>query len=74
MLEWSQLGLEIQGLPPAWSRCPPHRFQSSATHDETWTSPQGKANPIRDHYNAVTVRTSETGARAPAAQGRGPRI
>ena len=40
------------------------RIESSQTssHDETWQSIAGKANPIRDHYNAVTVQTLETAA------------
>ncbi len=63
VLEWSHLGLDIEGSRPLGSTV---RIlgSSPATHDETWTSPQGKANPIRDHYKAVMVRTSETGPRA----------
>jgi alpha-glucosidase len=61
VLEWSNLGLLIEGSPALGSAV---RIESSQTssQDETWTSVQGKANPIRNHYNAVTVQTVETGA------------
>ena len=63
VLEWSTLGLQIQGAPPLGAAM---RILSSepSTHDETWSSPHGKANPIRDHYNAVIVRAAETAARS----------
>lgn len=59
LIDWSNLGLDIQGAPVLGSEV---RILSSDTSagDETWTSPAGKANPIRNHYNAVTVRTAET--------------
>ncbi len=62
VLDWSQLGLNIQGLPPLG---PEVRILDSqpSNHDETWTSPAGKAAKIRDHYNAVVVHTSESGRR-----------
>ena len=61
VLEWSNLGLLIEGAPALG---PAVRIESAQTsnQDETWTSPQGKANPIRNHYNAVTVQTVETAA------------
>jgi len=61
VLEWSNLGLLIQGAPALG---PAVRIESSqaSSQDETWTSPQGKANPIRNHYNAVAVQTVETAA------------
>ncbi|MGA7723455.1 MAG: glycoside hydrolase family 97 N-terminal domain-containing protein [Ignavibacteriaceae bacterium] len=59
VLEWSHLGLIIESSPVLGSNV---RIQSSemSVMDETWTSVQGKANPIRNHYNAVTVQTLET--------------
>ena len=61
VLEWSNLGLAIQGAPALG---PALRTESSqvSSQDETWTSVVGKANPIRNHYNAVAVRTVETTA------------
>jgi len=63
VIEWSNLGLLLDGAPALG---PALRIQSSqpSSHDETWTSPQGKANPIRNRYNAVTVQTVETAAPA----------
>ena len=63
VLEWSNLGLAIQGAPALG---PTVRIESSqaSSQDETWTSVQGKANPIRNHYNAVAVQTVETSATA----------
>jgi len=60
VLEWSNLGLIIEGSPVLGTAV---QIESSHTsnEDETWTSVQGKANPIRNHYNAVTVQTVETG-------------
>jgi alpha-glucosidase len=61
VLGWSNLGLLLDGAPALG---PAVRIESSqaSTQDETWTSPQGKANPIRNHYNAVAVQTVETAA------------
>jgi alpha-glucosidase len=61
VLEWSNLGLILEGAPPLGSAV---RIGSSqpSSHDETWKSVAGKANPIRNHYNAVTVQTVETAA------------
>ena len=61
VIEWSNLGLLIEGAPALG---PAVRIESSqpSSQDETWTSVQGKANPIRNHYNAVTVQTVETAA------------
>jgi alpha-glucosidase len=61
VLGWSSLGLLLDGAPALG---PAVRIDSSqaSTQDETWTSPQGKANPIRNHYNAVAVQTVETSA------------
>src|SRR5947208_3313421 len=61
LLEWSNLGLAFEGAPTLGSAV---RIDSSdsTTHDETWKSVQGKANPIRDHYNAVTVQAVDTAA------------
>jgi alpha-glucosidase len=61
VIEWSNLGLAVEGSPALG---PAVRIESSqaASQDETWTPVAGKANPIRDHYNAVTVQTVETAA------------
>jgi len=61
VLGWSNLGLLLDGAPALG---PAVRIESSqpSSQDETWTSPQGKANPIRNHYNAVAVQTVETAA------------
>jgi alpha-glucosidase len=61
VIEWSNLGLAMEGSPALG---PAVRIESSqaSSLDETWTSVQGKANPIRNHYNAVTVQTVETAA------------
>jgi alpha-glucosidase len=59
VLEWSNLGLAVEGAPALG---PAVRIESSqaSSQDETWTPVAGKANPIRDHYNAVTLQTVET--------------
>jgi alpha-glucosidase len=61
VIEWSRLGLLLEGSPALG---PAVRIESSqpSSQDETWTSPQGKANPRRNHYNAVAVQTLETAA------------
>ena len=53
--------MHIEGSPALG---PAVRIESSqpSSQDETWKSVQGKANPIRNHYNAVTVQTVETAA------------
>ena len=58
VLQWSNLGLLIENAPALG---PAVRIESSqaSSQDETWTSPQGKANPIRNHYNAVAVQAVE---------------
>jgi alpha-glucosidase len=63
VLEWSNLGLLLAGSPALG---PAVRIESSqaSSQDETWTSVQGKANPIRNHYNAVAVQTVELAANA----------
>jgi alpha-glucosidase len=59
VLEWSNLGLALEGSPALG---PAVRVESSqaSSQDETWAPVAGKANPIRNHYNAVTVETAET--------------
>jgi alpha-glucosidase len=61
VLDWSNLGLAIEGAPVLGAAV---RIESSqpSSHDESWQSVAGKANPIRDRYNAVTVQTVETAA------------
>jgi Glycosyl-hydrolase 97 N-terminal len=58
VLDSSNLGLAIQGAPVLGSTV---RIESAKTsaNDETWNSIAGKANPIQNHYNAVTVQTIE---------------
>jgi alpha-glucosidase len=60
VFNWSALGLATQGGPPLGDAV---RVVSSApsAQDENWSAPHGKANPIRNHYNAVTIETVETG-------------
>ena len=61
VIQWSNLGLAIEGAPALG---PAVRIESSqaSSQDETWKSVQGKASLIRNHYNAVTVQTVETAA------------
>ncbi len=61
VIEWSNLGLTMEDSPALG---PALRVVSSqaSSKDETWTAVAGKANPIRNHYNAVTVQTLETAA------------
>jgi len=61
VLEWSNLGLAIEGSPALG---PAVRIESSqsSSRDETWTPVVGKTNPIRNHYNAVTVQMVEAAA------------
>ena len=61
VLEWSNLGLVMDGSPALG---PAVRIESSqaSNQNETWTPVAGKASPIRNHYNAVTVQTVEMAA------------
>ena len=61
VLAWSNLGLMLDGAPALGAAV---RIESSqaSSQDETWNSLAGKANPIRNHYNAVAVQTVETTA------------
>jgi len=61
VLQWSNLGLILEGSPALG---PAVRIESSqpSSQDETWTAVQGKASRIRNHYNAVAVQTVETAA------------
>ena len=61
VLEWSNLGLAIEGAPVLGAAVRVESSKNSAG-DETWNSVAGKSNPIRDHYNAVSVQTVETTA------------
>ena len=60
VIEWSDLGLALEGAPVLGNAV---RIESGTPsgHDETWTSVAGKANPIRDHYNAAAVQAVDTG-------------
>ena len=61
VIQWSKLGLALEAVPAIG---PAVRIESSqmSSQDQTWTVLQGKANPVRDHYNAVTVQAVETAA------------
>jgi len=61
VIDWSDLGLAIEGAPVLGSAVRIEASQTSSA-DETWSSVAGKANPIRNHYNAITVQTVETAA------------
>ena len=61
VLDWSNLGIAIEGAPVLGVAVHIESSQPSS-QDETWQSVAGKANPIRNHYNAVTVQTTETAA------------
>jgi alpha-glucosidase len=61
VVDWSNLGLDIQGSQVLGAQV---RIAGSepSQGDETWTAPQGKANPIRNRFNAVVVKAAETGS------------
>jgi alpha-glucosidase len=61
MMDWSTLGLQFEDSSVLGSAVKITSPAQSAA-DATWKSVQGKANPIRDHFNAVTVQAVETGA------------
>ena len=73
VLEWSNLGLLLEGAPALG---PAVRIETSqaSSQDETWKPVHGKANPIRNQYNAVAVQTVETGQPAPPPRDGSPRI
>ncbi len=60
VLEWSNLGLVLEGAPALGGAVRLEPPQPSS-HDESWHPTAGKANPIRDHYNAATIRAVDTG-------------
>jgi alpha-glucosidase len=61
LLNWSQLGLLLEGQPALGARV---RIVGSKTSsaDETYKVVAGKSNPIRNRYNAVTVETEDLDA------------
>ena len=61
VIDWSNLGLVMDGSPALGSAV---RIDSSqpSSRDETWTPVAGKASPISNRYNAVTVETAEMAA------------
>ncbi|PYV17446.1 MAG: glycoside hydrolase family 97, partial [Acidobacteria bacterium] len=59
VLDWSNLGLDLQGAQ-LLGREVRILASDASSGDETWSAPHGKANPIRNRYNAVTVRAAET--------------
>jgi len=60
LMDWSRLGLELQGAPVLGDNI---AIVSSKTGsaDETYSMPFGKSNPIRNHYNSVTIQLQEKG-------------
>ena len=60
VIEWSNLGLAMEGAPALGPALRWYRRRLPARTG--WTAVAGKANPIRNHYNAVTVETVETAA------------
>ncbi len=60
VLEWSNLGLLLEGAPALG---PAVRIETSqqSSQDETWKPVHGKTSPIRNQYKAVAVQTVETG-------------
>ncbi|MGE5568227.1 MAG: glycoside hydrolase family 97 protein [Rhodospirillales bacterium] len=62
VVDWSNLGLDIQGSQVLGAQV---RITGSeqSQGDETWTAPHGKANPIRNRYNAIVIKVEETGSR-----------
>ncbi len=61
LFHWSGLGLALQDSPELGPDVRIASSQASAS-DDTWTSPHGKSNPIRNHYNAVSVEVNEVQA------------
>ncbi len=61
LIDWSNLGLAIEGSTVLGAAVSLDAAQFSSA-DETWNPVAGKANPIRNHYNAVTVPAAETAA------------
>jgi alpha-glucosidase len=61
VLDWSNLGLAMEGSPVLGAAVHIESSQPSS-QDQTWNPVAGKSNPIRNHYNAVTVQTVETAA------------
>jgi alpha-glucosidase len=61
VIQWSNLGLVME-TSPALGRAVRIDSSRPSSHDEIWTPVAGKASPIRNHYNAVSVETVETAA------------
>jgi alpha-glucosidase len=59
VLDWSRLGLQLQGQPPLGDRM---KVESSkaGSGDETYRMPHGKANPIRNVFRSVSMSLVET--------------
>ena len=62
VIEWSNLGFLIRGRARTRAGGPDRIVAAFFSLDETWKTVQGKANPIRNHYNALTVQTVEADA------------
>ena len=62
VLVHSELGLDIQNQEPLGTDVDIVATTDSSTVDESYTVPAGKSNPIRNHYNTVTVAVRERGA------------
>ncbi len=61
VLDWSNLGLMLEGAPPLGGAV---RIDSqrASSRDETWRAVAGKASAIRNHYRSVVVEAVEPGA------------
>lgn len=58
VLDWSRLGLEFQGAPALGGNVAIVSAQTGSA-DETYRTPHGKANPVRNHYNSALIELRE---------------
>ncbi len=56
----STLGLDLQNQAPLGPNLAVSATKTSSA-DETYRTPHGKANPVRNHYNALRIDLSEQG-------------
>ena len=61
LLEPSAMSLELEGQPPLGANVRIARSTPSQT-DETYRLVGGKANPVRNHFNALRIELEETAA------------
>ena len=62
VLETSKLGLMLPGGAPLGSRVKIERTSRSSV-EETYEVIHGKSNPVRNHYNALSIELAETDGR-----------